>query len=133
MAGNFQGRKLLWIGKKITFRGENFCGMLNQSYMACPKFRGENVHGWLSNHEIHKRFLPQKFSAIWYIRLNSSLTKLMQLLIVILSAKTKCHNKYMKLPNSIQKELQQLEPDRRTLNFILKYTIITCLCVQYID
>ena len=32
-----------------------------------PKFRGENFRRRLSNREICESFLPQKFSAIWYL------------------------------------------------------------------
>ena len=42
------------------FCGENFRGILNQSWvgMARQKFRGENFRGWLSNCEIHECFHP---------------------------------------------------------------------------
>ena len=34
--------------------------------VAYLEFRGENIRGWLKNHEIHGSFLPRKFPAIRY-------------------------------------------------------------------
>ena len=43
---------------KWAFCGENFHGMLNQSYSGwgMPTFRRENFRGWLSNRKTHESF-----------------------------------------------------------------------------
>ena len=53
-SGKLLSRKLLQISRRRAFRGENVRGML------------KNFHGWLSNHEIHERVLPQKFPTMQY-------------------------------------------------------------------
>ena len=68
IAGNFQGRKLLWIGEKYNFRRENFRGLLT---FAAPKdatlqISRRKLSCIAQNHEIRESFLPWKFSAIWY-------------------------------------------------------------------
>ena len=66
IVGNFQGRKLLWIG---DFRWENFSGLL---VFAAPKNTTlPNVCGektFTNSHKIAKfaSFLPRKFPAMWY-------------------------------------------------------------------
>ena len=41
--------------------------------VACLKFHGENVHGWLKNRKIHENFLPRKFPAIHWVILGKGL------------------------------------------------------------
>ena len=66
IAGNFQGRKLSWIGEKYDFHRENFCRLL-----ACampkdttpPNFE-EKVSQITT--KLRNYFLSRKFPAIWY-------------------------------------------------------------------
>ena len=77
MAGNFRGRKLLWIGEKnMTFAEKTYadCSLLPHQRMPSPQISRRKL-SWIATHsqkfshncEICESFLPQTFPAIQYI------------------------------------------------------------------
>ena len=64
IAGNFQGRKLLWIGRKGAFCRENFHGILNWSYNGCglPKISWRKLLRVAVKSQNSWRFSPSKIS-----------------------------------------------------------------------
>ena len=68
IAGNFRGRKLLWIVEKYDFRGENFadCSLLLRQRAPRSQISGRKLSQIATQPQNSWKFSPSKFPAIWY-------------------------------------------------------------------